>query len=116
MNNVGNVTLLQRGDLTDSHSSGSKFVVDVSAFAKETATAQETCDPITSGQPTTEGWLYGLTRLQSIDRCKSLGMNRKKLPKFFFKSCRVGLLLFGWLTVPCPNAKNAWCKPCSARL
>ena len=32
-----------------------------------------------------------------------------KLPKFFFKSCRVGLLLFGWLTVPCPNAKNAWC-------
>ena len=38
-----------------------------------------------------------------------------KLPKFFFKSCRVGLLLFGWLTVPCPNAKNAWCnKRCEA--
>ena len=89
MNNVGNVTLLQRGDLTDSHSSGSKFVVDFSALAKETATAQETCDPITSGQPTTEGWLYGLTRLQSIDRCKSLGMNRKKLLEGIFKRRKV---------------------------
>ena len=35
----------------------------------------------------------------------------QQVAQVFFKSCRVGLLLFGWLTVPCPNAKNAWCKP-----